>query len=302
MFHHYYEILLLLVLLFLVLLLVFFIGGRALTFISVGNLLSVGLMLAFRPMLINCFKNMVAPWFNGLSGSFVSFKNLLTDNTGFLIYAVIWIVNFNILFWIIYIILYFSILKKIKIEHRAINATAGILINFIRMSILGGIIIIMMGTNIFGNKLLSYGVIKNEVPTTSVTHKIFSTIDSNIPFLNVNVTDINTIISLYQSDQALIQSGDELKIDTTYEQCNSTIDKLQMIVMLRIDERNKITDALNNMRSSREIVNNKKIIIGVLQEHSTNNFLDASYMTLIFNSYGNIINLYSEIVQLFDDH
>ncbi|WP_342258019.1 hypothetical protein [Spiroplasma endosymbiont of Nomada ruficornis] len=34
----------------------FFIGGRALTFISAGNLLSIGLMLAFKPMLIDSFK------------------------------------------------------------------------------------------------------------------------------------------------------------------------------------------------------------------------------------------------------
>ncbi|WP_425376900.1 hypothetical protein [Spiroplasma endosymbiont of Aleiodes alternator] len=160
----------------------FFIGGRALTFISAGNLLSIGLMLAFKPMLIDSFKNMVSPWFSDLSGSFASFKNLLTDNIGFLIYAIVWIIGINILFWIIYIILYFVLFNKNKIEHKAINATAGILINFIRMSILGSIIIIMMGTSVFGNKILSYGVIKNEIPTTSVTHKIFSSIDNNLPF------------------------------------------------------------------------------------------------------------------------
>lgn len=236
----------------------FFIGGRALTFISAGNLLSIGVMLAFRPLLINTFKNMVSPWFSELTGTFAPFKNLLIDNIGFLIYVVIWIVSVNILFWIIYIILYFTIFKNIKIEHKAINATVGILINFIRMSILGGMLIIMMGSNIFGNKLLSYDVIKNEIPTNSVTHKVFSSIDNNLPFFNVNVVDINTIIALYQNDQTLRETISKLKTDANYEQCNDTIEKLKMIITLRETENNKISDALDNMRMTGELLLIKK--------------------------------------------
>lgn len=280
----------------------FFIGGRALVFISAGNLLGIGLMLAFRPLLINTFKNMVTPWFSELTDSFTAFKNLLTDNIGFLIYAVIWIVSVNIFFWTIYIILYFTIFKNIKIEHKAINATAGILINFIRMSVLGSVLIIMMGTNIFGNKLLSYDVIKNEIPTTSVTHKIFSSIDNNLPFLNVNVVDINTVIALYQNDQTLKQTINKLKNDATYEECNDTIEKLKMIVTLRVTESNEITVALDNMRLTGDVATNKKTISDVLNQHSNDDLLDVNYMVPIFNSYSNIINLYSEVVQIFDDN
>lgn len=280
----------------------FFIGGRALVFISAGNLLSVGVMLAFRPLLINTFKNMVSPWFSELTGSFAAFKNLLTDNVGFLIYAVIWIVSVNILFWAIYIILYFTIFKNIKIEHKAINATAGILINFIRTSVLSSVLIIMMGTNIFGNKLLSYDVIKNEIATTSVTHKIFSSIDSNLPFLNVDIIDINTIIALYQNDQTLKETINKLKTDANYEQCNDTIEKLKMIITLRETENNKISTALDNMRITGEISHNKEIISDALNQHSNHDLLDVNYMVPIFNSYSNIINLYSEVVQIFDDN
>ncbi|WP_339048165.1 hypothetical protein [Spiroplasma endosymbiont of Colias croceus] len=280
----------------------FFIGGRALTFISAGNLLSIGLNANIKPMLINSFKNMVSPWFSDFSGSFASFKNLLTDNIGFLIYAIVWIIGINILFWIIYIILYFVLFNKNKIEHKAINATAGILINFIRMSILGSIIIIMMGTSVFGNKILSYGVIKNEIPTTSVTHKIFSSIDNNLPFLNVNVTDINTVIDLYQNSETLKQSINELKNNTTYEECYSTVEKLKMIGILRVDETDKIANALKEMESTGDINANKKIIIELLQQHGVDNFLDVNYMVLVFNAYANILNLYSEVVQVFDNN
>ncbi|WP_425381411.1 hypothetical protein [Spiroplasma endosymbiont of Polydrusus pterygomalis] len=280
----------------------FFIGGRALTFISAGNLLSIGVMLAFRPLLINTFKNMVSPWFSEFTGTFAPFKNLLIDNIGLLIYVVIWVVSVNILFWIIYIILYFTIFKNIKIEHKAINATVGILINFIRMSILGGMLIIMMGSNIFGNKLLSYGVIKNEIPTNSVTHKVFSSIDNNLPFFNVNVVDINTIITLYQNDQTLRETISKLKTDTNYEQCNDTIEKLKMIITLRETENNKISDALDNMRMTGEVATNKKTILDNLNQHSNNDFLDVNYMVPIFNSYSNIINLYAEVVEIFDNN
>lgn len=280
----------------------FFIGGRTLIFISAGNLLSIGLMLAFRPLLINTFKKMVSPWFSQLTGNFAPFKNLLTDNTSFLIYGVIWIVSINILFWAIYIILYLTIFKNIKIEHKGINATIGIFINFIRMSVLSSMLIIIMGSNIFGNKVLSYNIIKNEVPTNSLTHKIFSGIDNNIPFFNFEVTDINTIIIVYQNDKALTETINKLKIDGTYEECNNTIENLKKIITLTESESDKINNALDNMKTSGNVPTNKRTIIDVLHQHSNDNFLDVNYMVPIFNAYSNIINLYSEVAQLFDDN
>lgn len=56
------------------------------------------------------------------------------------------------------------------------------------------------------------------------------------------------------------------------------------------------------MESTGDINANKKIIIELLQQHGVDNFLDVNYMVLVFNAYANILNLYSEVVQVFDNN
>lgn len=75
-----------------------------------------------------------------------------------------------------------------------------------------------------------------------------------------------------------------------------------MIGILRVDETDKIANALKEMESTGDIIANKKIIIDLLQQHGVDNFLDVNYMVSVFNAYANILNLYSEVVQIFDDN
>ncbi|WP_174480877.1 hypothetical protein [Spiroplasma endosymbiont of Danaus chrysippus] len=75
-----------------------------------------------------------------------------------------------------------------------------------------------------------------------------------------------------------------------------------MIGILRVDETDKIANALKEMESTGDINANKKIIIELLQQHGVDNFLDVNYMVLVFNAYANILNLYSEVVQVFDNN
>ncbi|WP_342266740.1 hypothetical protein [Spiroplasma endosymbiont of Villa modesta] len=75
-----------------------------------------------------------------------------------------------------------------------------------------------------------------------------------------------------------------------------------MIGILRVDETYKIANALKEMESTGDINANKKIIIELLQQHGVDNFLDVNYMVSVFNAYANILNLYSEVVQVFDDN
>uniref|UniRef100_A0A310SQ68 UvrABC system protein A n=1 Tax=Eufriesea mexicana TaxID=516756 RepID=A0A310SQ68_9HYME len=78
------------------------------------------------------------------------------------------------------------------------------------------------------------------IPTTSIAHKIFSSIDYSLPSSNVNVTDINTVIALYQIGETLKQSINELKNDTAYEECSNTAEKLKLMDILRVHETYKI--------------------------------------------------------------
>ncbi|WP_308149380.1 hypothetical protein [Spiroplasma sp. AdecLV25b] len=270
-----------------------FIGGRALVFISCGNLLAIGLMLVFKSLLLGYFKVWILPLFNNLDANFTPFRNLLVDNIGFIVYVIVWITGVNFLFWAIYLLLRLTILKKYKIKHKGINATFGAIINLARMSVVGALLIVMMSTSIFGNKTVGFGINKNEIPENSFMYKFFGGIDNNIPFFNLLSSDINTMIAGYQNNSVIKAAGDGLIAATNY----GAITNLRMVIVLKTDENFTIDKALEDIKAGGQIDFNKQIIANTLSEHLINSFLDIQFMTPLLLAFQHTINLYPETSQ-----
>lgn len=279
-----------------------FIGGRALLFISCGNLLAIILMLAFKSLLMGYFKSWMLVLFSNLDPNFMPFRELLVDNVGFIIYVIVWVVGVNILFWIMYLILRFTVLTKYKVEHRGINATLGAIVNFVRMSVVGWLLIVMMSTSVFGNKYSAFGLTKNEIPENSFTYKFFGSIDNNIPFLKIANNDINIIIDIYQNHIAVESTHTALINATNYEQCFSIITDLRKVLILSINESTIIDQALDNIKNGAVVNLNKVIIFNTLNEHSINKFLSINSMEPLLLALQHIINLYPETAQAFIDN
>lgn len=284
-----------------------FFGLRSLLFVTIGDGLGIGLAFAFKSLTLSSFSNFI---YNNIGSNFnpEAMGRLVADNLANSLYFLIWILGFNLIFWILYLIFKYTFLKKYPIKHKIVNRSAGAIVNTLRMSFVSAFFILFMGTGIISTaaKVNNQYYDSHEVADKSIAYKFFSKIEPDFPFFNIKSSSIIQINDLKNYSFIFSNTGIAIENEVNKGYSESTklnlknaVVQLNEVVPLTTDENNYIEQQINSINNNISLATSVLNIRDKLLEHIHNDFLDTSFMQPLLNALSDFINRYPDISQIF---